>query len=171
MNKPMIRKSKILFHMLIALALTILLHACNPSDLYHDTRKIPNARWYSNYKTTFEVHLSDSLKPVDVYLDIRNYDDYPYANLYLFLDTEFPDGRKFRDTLECMLATPEGKWLGRKNGGVRESRFLIKRNVILPRSGKYQFTFEQGMREAQLQGISEIGLKISPASNKLKSIK
>lgn len=163
MNKRIFTHSKTSFYMLIALAFDLLLHACSPSDLYHDTRKIPNGIWPMGYKTTFEFTFADSLKPVDVFVDIRNYEDYPYANLYLFLDTEFPDGRRFRDTLECLLATPEGKWLGRKNGSVRESRFLIKRNVILPRKGTYHFIFEQGMREAHLRGIPEIGLKISPA--------
>ncbi len=163
MNKRIFIYTKKSVYMLIALAFALLLHACSPSDLFHDTRKIPDAVWLSGYKTTFEVNFPDSLKPVDVFVDIRNYDDYPYANLYLFLDTEFPDGRRFRDTLECMLASPDGKWLGRKNGSVRESRFLIKRNVILPRKGIYNFTFEQGMREARLRGIPEIGLKISPA--------
>ncbi|MGC8864691.1 MAG: gliding motility lipoprotein GldH [Bacteroidales bacterium] len=151
--------------MLIALAITLLLHACSPSDFYHDTRKIPDAVWAQGYKATFAVNFPDSLKPVDVYVDVRNVHNYPYSNLYLFLDTEFPDGRRFRDTLECMLATPEGKWLGRANGSVRESRFLIKHNVIFPRKGTYRFSFEQGMRESRLMGISEIGLKISPAGS------
>lgn len=157
--------------MLFALVFTLLVHACTPSDLFHDTREIPDAIWPADYKIPFRVYFPDSLVPVDVYVDIRNYDNYPYANLYLFLDTEFPDGRKFRDTLECMLATPDGKWLGRKNGSVRESRFLVKQNVIFPSKGTYHFTFEQGMRETRLKGIPQIGLKISAAQIKTSQTK
>ncbi len=134
--------------------------ACNTSSIYEDNQVIASGEWKMDDIKTFASEFADSLQPLDFYVEVRNAKNYPYNKLYLFLNTTFPDGRSARDTLACTLASPDGRWLGSGLGSVKDNLFLIKRNVLLPHSGKYTFTIQQAMRDTILTGIYDVGLKI-----------
>ncbi|HQQ01726.1 MAG TPA: gliding motility lipoprotein GldH [Bacteroidales bacterium] len=146
--------------------LCMLSMSCQINDIYNDIQKIPDAKWHSKQEITFQTSIHDTLVPLDVYIQLRNNQKYPYSNLYLFLTTIFPDQTAYRDTLECILASPEGQWLGKRTGTVFESRFLIKHNVLFPRSGRYVFKIAHAMREAEINGITEVGIKIAKPQNR-----
>ncbi len=86
--------------------------------------------------------------------------NYPFANIYMFLDTRFPDGRIARDTVECQLADYDGRWLGKGSGSIKSNRFLFQKAVRFRQKGNYAFTFEQAMRTSELKGIRDVGLEI-----------
>ena len=86
--------------------------------------------------------------------------NYPFANIIMFLDTRFPDGRIARDTVECQLADYDGRWLGTGAGSIKYNRFLFQKGVRFMQKGQYSFTFEQAMRMNDLYGIRDVGLEI-----------
>jgi gliding motility-associated lipoprotein GldH len=59
-----------------------------------------------------------------------------------------------------VLAAPDGKWLGKGISGLRDNQVLLRVGLRFPRKGAYLFDFEQAMREENLEGISDIGLRI-----------
>ncbi len=145
---------------------SILMISCQTNDVFNGMEKIPNAKWNNNHQVTFQTFIQDTLIPLDVYVQLRNNQYYPYSNIYLFLTTISPDRTTYRDTLECILASPEGQWLGKRTGTVFESRFLIKHNVLFARSGPYVFKISHGMRESEITGIIGVGFRISkPKTN------
>ncbi|MCX6242716.1 MAG: gliding motility lipoprotein GldH [Bacteroidetes bacterium] len=141
-------------------ALILALLACNMNRFYRETQCIPDGIWNSKEKVAFSVNISDTAKRYSLYINLRNDVNYPFANIYMFLDTRFPDGRIARDTVECQLADYDGRWLGKGSGSIKSNRFLFQKAVRFRQKGNYAFTFEQAMRTSELKGIRDVGLEI-----------
>jgi gliding motility-associated lipoprotein GldH len=83
------------------------------------------------------------------------------------LTTIFPDQTAYRDTLECILASPKDIGWEKDRNGFRKS-FSYQAQCTFPRSGRYVFKIAHAMREAEINGITEVGLncKASKQINK-----
>ena len=138
----------------------LVLLACNPNRFYRETQRIPDCKWYTREKVVFSVNIPDTSKRFSLYIDIRNDVNYPFANIFMFLDTRFPDGRIARDTVECQLADYDGRWLGTGSGSIKYNHFLFQKAVKFRQKGYYTFSFEQAMRTSELSGIRDVGLEI-----------
>ncbi|MFM1744792.1 MAG: hypothetical protein RLZZ630_729 [Bacteroidota bacterium] len=141
----------------------ILLASCDSSRLYEENKEIENNVWYANKPLQFQAQIPDSIQGYNVYINLRNASHYPFSNIFLFLNTTFPDGQIDRDTIEIMLASPEGKWLGDGLGDIWDNRVLFKRNVRFLMKGEYRFEFTQAMRLDPLPGIMDAGIRIELA--------
>ena len=143
---------------LFAIAVTILIASCGRNTLYDESVVIPEAKWDNDNVPYFNVTVDDTLADYAFYLNIRHLENYRYSNLYVFMHTEFPNGNVTHDTIECVLATPDGRWMGKGSGTMRSAKVLLNPNLRFPLSGEYRFEIEQAMREKELRGITDIGL-------------
>jgi gliding motility-associated lipoprotein GldH len=140
--------------------LIILLVSCDSKRFFEENKSIENGVWNSTNFPSFTVNITDTLARYDLYLNLRNDGVYPYSNLYLFIHTLLPGGKKATDTVECQLADPDGKWHGSGLGSLKFNRFLFQRGMVFPRRGVYHFDLEQAMRVKELKGIRDIGIRI-----------
>ena len=67
------------------------------------------------------------------------------------------------DTINCPLANAHGKWLGKGFAGVYDNRLLYMARKRFPLTGKYSIRIEQAMRDNELQGVLDVGLRIEKA--------
>ncbi len=134
--------------------------SCDSHRFFEENKKIEGGIWDVHNRISFPIVIQDTASRYDFYLNVRNDLKYPYSNLYLFLDTRFPDNRVARDTIECQLAAYDGRWLGKGIGSVRFSRFLFQQGVRFREKGTYVFEVEQGMRVSKLTGIRDIGIRV-----------
>lgn len=116
--------------------------------------------WKSDQAIAFEFEIKDTLSLHPFHITIRNNTDYKYSNIFFFIKTTFPNGESSRDTVECILANVRGKWLGKGMGSIKESSHLIREDLQFPLSGLYRMEFIQAMRENELEGIEDVGIKI-----------
>ena len=144
----------------VYLVLTILITSCNQNTVYTKYTTIPEDGWSKSNKLSFDIDIQDNNALNNVYLTVRHADSYPFSNLFLFLNTTYPNGKHSIDTLECILANPKGEWLGDGTGDIFDNKILVKKNVRFPEIGKYTFTFEQGMRNNPLPLIMDFGMVI-----------
>jgi len=146
----------------ILILLTFALWGASSTDgrFFEQNRGIENGSWAAHNNVSFSVVIEDTAASYDFYLNLRNDVNYPYSNLFLFLKTTFPDQRVARDTIECILAGYDGKWLGSGMGSVRFNRFLFQKGVRFGKAGTYSFDLEQAMRIDPLIGIRDVGLRI-----------
>ncbi len=133
---------------------------CNNNAEYNQNVTIPAQGWYKNNAVSFNININDSLTGYDFALNIRNTTNYRYSNLYVFMITEFPNGNISRDTIECILANNEGKWLGKGWGDIKENQITLKTDLHFPLTGNYRFLIQQAMRVDTLIGIHDIGLSL-----------
>ena len=138
----------------------ILFISCNDQRFFEESVKIDDGQWRSDNILTFSTVISDTISRYDISFDVRNDISYSYSNLYLFMKTTFPNGQVTRDTIECMLAAYDGKWLGSGTGNLRFNRFLFQQGIQFPIPGTYRFELEQAMRVSELKGLRDIGLRI-----------
>jgi gliding motility-associated lipoprotein GldH len=137
--------------------------SCNDNRIFEENKEIPGEGWDSSNVVSFSVDIKDPSTPANFYVNVRNADGYPYSNLFLFVKTKFPNGKQANDTLECMLADENGKWLGKGIGDIYDNRIPFKRNVRFPMAGTYIFEIQQGMRTNSVPLIMDVGLRIDKA--------
>ena len=148
------------FSFLPLIFLIITLMSCDRNRIFEENTEIENQLWSSNNPIEFIPLISDTLEISNVYLNIRNTDEYPYSNLFLFITTQSPMGYWIKDTVEIKMADKRGKWTGNGIGGVFYKQEIFKANVRFPYPGSYSFKIEHGMRVEDLKGIRDIGLRI-----------
>lgn len=149
---------------LFIVLLVVLTAACNSKQVFHEGVVFDNSEWCKDSVVRFSVDVTDTVQTYDVVFSIVNEDDYPYANLYLFTDIIFPNRQFLRDTVEFMLSTNDGQWLGSGMNGY-ENNFQFKSNVRFPQCGTYVFAFEQAMRcknnDCCVEGIKSVSLSLN----------
>lgn len=155
------------FCQIIAAAGLLLLAACEPlkMDTYEKNLEIPGHEWNYSYMPEFEVTLKpqDTAYLYNIYVDVRHKDAYPYSNLWLMVDTQFPGEQPRSQRVELPLAGVEGKWLGSGLDDIYEHRIPIQEKAILNKPGTYRFTFKQTMRQNPLPDVMNVGLRIEKA--------
>jgi gliding motility-associated lipoprotein GldH len=140
--------------------LSFSLISCDSSRIIDQNQDIPNAVWDMNNPAIFEVLIEDTLMPCNFYVNLRHTNEYAYKNIFFFINTDFPNGEKRRDTLECLLQDKEGRWFGSGLGSIRDHQILFKKGHRFPLKGNYVFTLEQAMREEKLENVQAVGLRI-----------
>jgi len=133
---------------------------CGKNVILSHYETLPEEGWKTENKLTFTADITDNKPYHNVFLTVRHADAYPFSNLFVFLTTTYPDGKKSIDTLECILANKKGEWQGDGAGDIWDNKIPIKQNLIFPSTGKYTFTFEQGMRMNPLPLIMDFGMII-----------
>jgi gliding motility-associated lipoprotein GldH len=148
------------FTNIIVLGIIFLSVSCKNLSVYDASIDIPKETWTLDSIAKFKVDIVDTSSVHNILVNIRNTNDYPNSNLYLFIQTTSPTGATLRDTLECILADDKGNWLGKGFGAIHDSQFPYKDFILFPEKGIYVFDIQQGMRTHSLKGIASIGLRV-----------
>ena len=147
---------------LISSSLIILLlglTSCTEGISYEKIYSI-DKQWNKDSIFTFNITKPEVNTKQNVFFLLRNDSDYSYSNIYLFVTTEGPDKDIRIDTIQYRLADKEGKWLGKGMGVTKENLLLYKENYSFNKAGNYKISVQQGMRNDNLKGITDIGLII-----------
>lgn len=143
---------------------SILVSSCSYNDIYNQSIMIPNETWHMDSIANFNVNVHDTISPHNIFINLRNTVNYPNSNLYLFIETQAPNGARLRDTLECILANSQGQWLGKGFGRIRDNQIPYKKSVRFPAQGNYHFSIQQAMRTRELKEVVSIGIRIEPSN-------
>lgn len=141
--------------------LSALLISCNRNTLYNDIVKMNGQKWSMYDAGNFACQIDDTTGSYNVSFSIRTSTDYPYRNLFLFVVTTLPSGTSLTDTIQGMITNEKGDWLGRGAGDIREVAIPYKSNIFFPEKGEYHFRVIHGMRDTVLNGVYDLGIKIS----------
>lgn len=148
------------------IALLFLIVSCDTGVVVSKTKALPGV-WNKDVVVNFEVPQLDSLKKYNVFLHLRNSNEYKFNNLFLIVSMDFPHGKTVTDTLEYRMANPDGSWLGEGLGSIKESKFWYKEDVSFFEEGIYAISIEQAVRNngevdgvTNLEGITDVGFSI-----------
>lgn len=142
------------------------LGSCSDPVIYEENQSVPDNIWKQSNPISFSVDITDTLQACNFYFNVRHTEEYAFSNLFVFMKTEFPNGKAAKDTMEFILQQADGKWAGSGLSQLRDNQILFKRNLRFPLKGTYKFSFEQAMRTDSLAHISDIGLRIERFENK-----
>jgi len=150
---------------LFVLAIALMAGACKNEIFYNETVHLKNSEWKANDTLFYSFDSKDTLASYDFYFEIRNTTDYDMQNLYLFITAYYPGNTYSRDTAECILAAPDGKWYGEGMGKHKDNRFLFRKGVRFRKPGNHIIAVNQAMRKDILKGISDVGILIKKQTN------
>lgn len=146
------------------LLIAILISSCDEKRIFDEYKSVGSA-WHKDSIVSFNLPVLDSTKRYDLFINIRDNNNYQFNNLFLIVTLEKPNGYTKVDTLEYQMANPDGTLLGDGFTDIKESKLFYKENVKF--RGKYKVNIKQAVRETGkvpgvtlLEGITEVGLRI-----------
>jgi gliding motility-associated lipoprotein GldH len=144
--------------------IALTLFSCDKKRVFDEYKSVGDA-WHKDSVVSFNLPKLDSTKRYDLFINIRDNNNYPYNNLFLIVALELPNGFTKVDTLEYQMADPDGALLGDGFSDIKESKLFYKENVKF--RGQYKVNIKQAVREngkvpgvTQLEGITDVGLRI-----------
>lgn len=144
---------------LFAFVLLISLFSCENGDDKVLINDVGN-QWNKKKVQQFDFDVKDAQNQKNITFVVRNNNDYPYSNLRLIATVEHNKKAIATDTLNYVLAKPNGEWLGTGFGDTKETLFQYKLNYKFPQNGNYSVKVVQAMRKNVLPGIEDLGIKI-----------
>lgn len=139
----------------------ILFLSCHSSSEGEVMMHSVDSKWNKKSEQKFNLEISDHEHPKNIIFVVRNNNEYPYSNIRLIVNfTNLQNKKKETDTLNYILAKPNGDWLGTGFGDTKETLFQYKLNYRFPAKGKYEIGITQAMRNDILPGIEDIGVKL-----------
>jgi gliding motility-associated lipoprotein GldH len=154
-------KSSLLF-----ILMAFILISCDKQLVFDEYKSVGNA-WHQDSILTFKLPKLESEKKYNLFVNVRDNNDYPFDNLFLIVSLEHPNKKTIVDTLEYKMANPDGSLMGDGFTDVKESKLFYKENVPFNLKGEYKVHIQQGVRQTgkiagveNLQGITEIGFRV-----------
>jgi len=151
---------------ILILLFFMFLGSCNSGPIVGEMNSILGT-WNKNQIIEFTIPKLDSARNYNVFLNVRNSNEYKFNNLFLIASLYYPNGKTQVDTLEYRLAKPDGAWLGNGLGSIKESKFWYKEDMTFKEQGLYKLTIAQAVRNngevegvTDLKGITDIGFSI-----------
>ena len=154
-----LRNSVLYFLVLIALV------SCDKIRVFDEYKSVGNA-WNKDSIVSFDLPELDVKKQYNLFLNIRDNNDYPFNNLFLIVSLEQPNKKTLVDTLEYQMANPDGSLLGEGFTDVKDSKLVYKERMKFT-SGDYKVHIKQAVRQTgkvsgvkELKGITDVGFRI-----------
>lgn len=143
----------------------IFIFSCDKQRVF-DEYKTVGKSWNKDSIVSFELPKLDASKQYNLFLNIRDNNDYPFNNLFLIVTLEQPDKITKVDTLEYQMANPDGSLLGDGFTDLKESKLFYKEKMQF-KTGLYKIHIRQAARQTgkvtgveKLDGITEVGFRI-----------
>ena len=136
--------------------------SCGPAAI-HSEKMETNGEWSYDNKLSSTIDIQDIDKNYDLALKLNHSQEFYYQNIYLQIETVFPDGKKITEPLSLDLANKAGNWIGKCSGETCEIVFSLQDNFKFKNTGKHQFTIGQYSRDRMLEGVNEIELLLFDA--------
>lgn len=145
----------------------LLLNSCSSNIVYEGSKAFANATWKENNTVLFNVADLDTLANYNINFILRNTNDYEFSSIFLIAKITKPNKTVETDTLEYLMANPDGSWLGTGNS-IKESWLAYKHNYKFDKAGNYTITVNQANRKngnidgvKNLKGLTDIGIQIT----------
>jgi len=156
---------------LLTLLVVLSFFSCNTNIVTSDFKSVEGASWNRDSIMEFTFSEMDTLQQHNMFINVRNDDIFPYSNLFLITALTTPEGEVLQDTLEYSMALPDGSWLGKGSGSLKENKLWYKENIVFSSSGVYTLEVSHAMRKngnisgvIGLDGITDVGLEITKSN-------
>ncbi len=158
---------QIIKNSLLAVGLLFLVCSCDKSRVFDEYKEL-NGTWSKDSVISFTFQQKDTVSKYNLFVTMRNNNNYPYSNMYLIVQMEEPASKLTKvDTLEYQMANPDGSLMGDGFSDIKESKLWYKENLRFPKPGNYKVKIQQAVRQAgqvpgvqELDGVTEVGFRI-----------
>lgn len=135
------------------------LQSCGEKALFEVEKELIES-WSYDQALTLDIDVQDATKVYDLDLFIDHDRSYSFQNLYVTVETVFPDGKKTNSTIPINLSDKRGNMYGKCNSEKCQLRVFLVQAFKFKDAGKYKITVTQDSREEQLTGINKLRLAL-----------
>ncbi|WP_299223698.1 gliding motility lipoprotein GldH [uncultured Psychroserpens sp.] len=143
--------------------------SCDSNHVFDVYKSVPD-KWHKDSIVSFKVSPPDTINNYNLFVNLRNTNDFKYSNLYLIVELNYPNGKTIKDTLEYRMTEPDGTFLGTGFTDLKENKLWYKGNetpFVFDESGTYEVNIQHAMRKngevngvLNLEGITDIGFRV-----------
>jgi len=151
---------------LLCFLLALLFISCDKKSVFDQYKSVGNA-WHRDSIVTFYLPKLEKEKRYNLFVNIRDNNDYPFDNLFLIVSLEQPNKKVIVDTLEYKMANPDGTLMGDGFSDIKESKLFYKEKTSFKLKGDYKVHIQQAVRQTgkvsgvdDLKGITEVGFRV-----------
>lgn len=151
---------------LCIIILVFFLISCNDKIVFDDYQSFDES-WPKDSVVSFAFDQKDLKSKHNIYIKIRNNQDYPYNNMFLIVSHENPTDKVKVDTLEYSMTNEKGELLGGGFSSIKESILIFKENFQFEQKGEHKIHIKHALRDLgkiegknNLEGILDVGLQI-----------
>ena len=165
----MLRRINCLYFVIIS---CFFVTSCDSNAVFDKYESTPN-EWHKDSIVQFNFKAPDTLKNYNLFVNLRNTNDYKFNNLYLLVELNYPNGKAVKDTLEYKMAAPNGELLGTGFSDIKENKLWYRgfdEPFKFKEEGDYIVNIQHAMRNngdvngiENLDGITEIGFRVEHA--------
>lgn len=148
------------------LAVTGFLSSCDPQRHYEDSVEFKDRTWKVTEEPRFEFKITDTTKRYNLYYNIRNSLEYPYARIFVTYHLYDSAGKEIKKKLlfNDLFDQKTGEPLGESGlGDLYDHRFPILDRHPFGHPGKYSVKLDQFMRQDTLNGVIAVGVRVEEA--------
>lgn len=151
---------------IVSAVVLLFFYSCQGDEIYYNFEQFTKSEWSRNDTLYFEIDSTSVIigKPLDCNIEIVNTSDYPYRNIWLYIQDDFSDSIYTHYEKQYELCDEYGKWYGSGFGSVYMLSLNYKRNIILKEKRNYKIKMVHGMRDEPLTGIDKVGIKLYESS-------
>ncbi len=140
----------------------LFLYSCKQVELYERLKNIDKASWQKQQVADFNLDITDTISPYNVYVVIRHTNAYAYRNIWLNVGLQQAGDSMRYQSFELELAAAD-KWLGTGMDDIYEHRALLfPKPVHFNKIGPVHFSLQHIMRQDPLPGLMQVGIRVEP---------
>jgi gliding motility-associated lipoprotein GldH len=139
----------------------LLLSSCTKLNVFEKDTNIPNSEWQYSFKPSFQFNIIDTMPQYNLYVVLRHTDAYNYNNICLNMSIQAPADTTQYQRFDLQLGNDANGWEGSGMDDIWEVRKpAISAPFRFHKSGTYNFSVAQIMRENPLKHILSVGVRL-----------
>jgi gliding motility-associated lipoprotein GldH len=150
----------------IALCSMALLWSCDGNRIFENNLEFSDRTWKVIEEPRFEFAVRDTSAKYNLYYNVRNSLDYPYARIFVTWHLYDSTGKELVKKLvfNDLFDEKTGRPLGESGlGDLYDHRFPILQKYSFSHGGKYSVKLDQFNRQDTLQGVIAVGVRLEKA--------
>lgn len=151
---------------LLFILVTLIFISCDKKRVFDEYKSVGNT-WHKDSIITFKLPKFEVSKKYNLFVNVRDNNDYPFDNLFVIVSLEQPNKKVIVDTLEYKMSNPDGTLMGDGFSDIKESKLFYKDNFDFKLKGDYKVHIQQAVRQTgkvsgvdNLKGITEVGFRV-----------
>lgn len=136
--------------------------SCDPPNyIFEDSASFSQEKpWLYSDSLVYNFKIKDTNRYYHLLLEIDHNKKYQWENLYVKIDTKFPNQILQSSTLSITLADESGEWYSDCRGKTCTFYLPLQEQAIFPILGEYQIKIFPWMRQDTIKDIYRIGFKV-----------
>lgn len=136
--------------------------SCDPPNyIFEDNASFTIEKpWLFGDSIVYTFKVKDTNRFYNLLLEIDHNKKYQWENLYVKIDTKYPDQQLKTQELSILMADESGEWYSDCRGKTCTFYLPLQEQALFPQMGEYQIKIQPWMREDTIKDIYRIGFKV-----------